>query len=260
MTYNAGIEYINLKDAKYNRDKRMMKTGVKSPVSVSANTVRTAPVRSSQNTAVSGSKNNASRNTASSVIPVKRNVPAYAKTMSKPYSYSRAHASVRVNPVDEEYTAKDVIGDIADAIGRAAAKKLKEAERERSRRPRYIVRKAENIKPLPISVIGYMLVFAAIAAFLVLGNSRINEATLKADALKSEIALETERSYELSSAINQRKDMAYIEDYAENVLGMVKSTDVAKRYVSISGEDKIVVRNAAIEPSNQTAEQTVSEN
>ena len=144
--------------------------------------------------------------------------------------------------------------------GRAAAKKLKEAERERSRRPRYIVRKAENIKPLPISVIGYMLVFAAIAAFLVLGNSRINEATLKADALKSEIALETERSYELSSAINQRKDMAYIEDYAENVLGMVKSTDVAKRYVSISGEDKIVVRNAAIEQSNQTAEQTVSGN
>lgn len=29
MTYNAGIEYINLKDAKYNRDKRMIKTGVK---------------------------------------------------------------------------------------------------------------------------------------------------------------------------------------------------------------------------------------
>ena len=85
MTYNAGIEYINLKDAKYNRDKRMMKTGVKSPASVSANTVRTAPVRSSQNTAVSRSKNNASSNTAISVLPVKRNVPAYAKTMSKPY-------------------------------------------------------------------------------------------------------------------------------------------------------------------------------
>lgn len=50
MTYNAGIEYINLKDAKYNRDKRMIKTGVKSPASVSANTVRTAPASFVANT------------------------------------------------------------------------------------------------------------------------------------------------------------------------------------------------------------------
>ena len=45
----------------------------------------------------------------------------------------------------------------------------------------------------------------------------------------------------LTAEINSRNDAASVETYALDVLGLVRKTDVAKTYVSISGEDKVVV-------------------
>ena len=77
--------------------------------------------------------------------------------------------------------------------------------------------------------------------FLVLGNSRINEATLYSDSLEGQISAAINQCEMLTAEMNARNDAASVEDYALNVLGLVKKTDVAKTYVSISGEDKVVV-------------------
>ena len=144
-------------------------------------------------------------------------------------------------PLSREYGARDFAGDVADELIGAYAKSRKEAARRRANAPVYVKKYIREKKAFPISVIAYIVIFSALLMFLVLGNTKINEATLRADALKSEIAAETAKADILNSRLSQRNDVTYIEDYAVNVLGMVKSTDVSKRYVSISGEDKVVV-------------------
>ncbi len=194
MTSNTGIEYINLKQAKYNRDRRIAKAN--------AENARVVQQTAQQN---------------------------YAK-------------SVPVNiPADDGITLKDVTGAIKDAIAGKIAEKRKKAARERANSTKYVAKYVKSEKAFPVSVIGYIAVFSVIGIFLVMGNSRINDATLRANELKSEIASEINTGEILSSSLNQRNDAVRLEEYAVNVLGLVKSTDVSKRYVSISGEDKIVV-------------------
>ena len=200
MTSNIGTEYINLKQAKYNRDMRTKSSGV--------NTVYSANVR------------NEARNMNN--VSVSR-----TKTVSA--------------PVNAEAKVKDVIGLAVDELIRIAAQKRKQTLKARANEPKYITKTVKETKAFPISVLGYIIVFSAIAMFLVLGNSKINESTLRIDNLKSAIADEISAGEILSATLNQRNDASYVENYAVNVLGMVKSTDVAKRYVSISGEDKEVV-------------------
>lgn len=200
MTSNIGTEYINLKQAKYNRDMRTKSSGV--------NTVYSANVR------------NEARNMNN--VSVSR-----TKTVSA--------------PVNAEAKVKDVIGLAVDELIRIAAQKRKQTLKARANEPKYITKTVKETKAFPISVLGYIIVFSAIAMFLVLGNSKINESTLRIDNLKSAIADEISAGEILSATLNQRNDASYVENYAANVLGMVKSTDVAKRYVSISGEDKVVV-------------------
>lgn len=221
MTSNVGTEYINLKQAKYNRDMRE-----KRAASVSAQPRAITAARSSATGA--GALEHTASHTAHAALP------AAAKSVQRAYG----------TPAGERYIDRDLFGEIAAEAGRALARRRREAARARACETKYVRKNVRTAQPLPISLIGYMVVFAAIAMFLVLGNSKIHEATLRVDTLKSAIAQESERADQLASSLNQRKDVSYIENYAENVLGMVKSTDVAKRYVSISGEDKIVVSGA----------------
>lgn len=205
MTSNTGIEYINLKQAKYNRDRRMAQINAEN-------------VKAMQQTAQ----------------------PGYAK-------------SVPVNiPVDDGLTFKEITGAIKDVIAGKIAEKRKKAARERANSTKYVAKYVKSNKAFPVSVIGYIAVFSVIGIFLVMGNTRINDATLRANELKNEIASEVNMGEILSSSLNQRKDAAQVEEYAVNVLGLVKSTDVAKRYVSISGEDKIVVSGGNIVSGNTT--------
>ena len=217
MTSNVGTEYINLKKAKYNRDMRAKSAGGFTPA-----------IRSGASRKTSVQK------------PYAGAVPE-----NRVYAGSSVH-KVSVSAPMGGTSAGELWGGISAEIGRAIAEKRRAAAREKASETKYVKKSVKAARPFPVSVIGYTVVFAAIAMFLVLGNSKINEATLRADSLKSAVAAEAERGEMLASALNQRKDAGYIEDYAENVLGMVKSTDVAKRYVSISGEDKIVVNGEAV--------------
>lgn len=237
MTSNVGTEYINLKKAKYNRDMREKRVNKASePLSV-------------QKTPMNAASALAQRQAR----PVKTtHAPAYAAPHTAHSAYAPSYGG---------QTATDgLLSDLADSLGRAIAAKRKAKARERASEAKYIKKSVKAATPFPISLIGYMVVFAAIAMFLVLGNTRINEATLRVDALKSAVAAEEERSEQLSSALTQRKDIGYIEDYAENVLGMVKSTDVAKHYVSISGEDKIAVGGVGVNAAQDMGTQNASAN
>lgn len=267
MTSNIGMEYINLKQAKYNRERREQK---RMPVTETASSHRSVSAASRPTYASASSAAAVSRTSQMhSSTSTKRTKTAASdarrvgrtRSTAKVRTASRSHgtpalayAGVQASAVSVPTGQVDggLLGDIVGDIGKAVAKKRKEAARARATETKYVKKSVKAAQPFPIAVIGYTLVFAAIAMYLVLGNSKINEATLRADSLKSAITAEAERSEVLSSALNQRKDIGYIEDYAENVLGMVKSTDVAKHYVSVSGEDKIAVRGVSVSPEAGT--------
>lgn len=233
MTSNIGMEYINLKKAQYNREKKQQRAVAAAQPKASAVQKTAAPARASS-----------VRMTSSAPYAAKHR-PAYAAT------HTRVKASTVAGRGSAVGDTGSLWGDIASDIGATLARKSREAAKARACETKYVKKSVKAAKPFPITAIGYTVVFAAIAMYLVLGNSKINEATLRANSLKSAIAVEAERAEKLSGALNQRKDIGYIEDYAENVLGMVKSTDVAKHYVSVSGEDKISVRGVTV-----TGEQT----
>lgn len=142
---------------------------------------------------------------------------------------------------EKSYTAGDLARDIAKEIGIAIQKKRVSSAKERAERPVYVKKYVKAQKAVPVSLIGYIIVFSVMAMFLVLGNSNICEATLKVDALQREINAEINRGEILNTTLAQKTDVGYIEDYAVNVLGMVKSTEVAKTYVSVCGTDRMAV-------------------
>ena len=211
MAVGTGIECINLKKAKYNRDMRIAAASASA-----AEPVSEAPSSGAVHSSV---------HTSAPVKTVKRRASDI--------------------PAEDGYSFKDVAGAIGEELLGAFASYRRKKMRERARAPKYIAREVKAKTAFPVSVIGYIVVFSVIAMFLVLGNSRINEAALYASSLENEINEAINTCETLTAEINSRSDAAAVENYAVNVLGLVKNTDVAKTYISISGEDKIVVNGAA---------------
>lgn len=211
MTSGTGIECINLKKAKYIRDMKASRT----------QNVRNIP-EASEPVKTSGTQNRVS----------------VQKQTSKAYTHK---SNTAVGAYDDGYTVKDLLGAVGNEAVKAIAAKRRRAARERAYAPHYVAKKVKPSKAFPISAIGYIIVFSVIAMFLVLGNSKINEANLYAESIENQISEQANQNEILTSKLNMRNDAAAIEDYAINTLGLVRKTDVAKKYVSISGEDKVVV-------------------
>ncbi len=124
-----------------------------------------------------------------------------------------------------------------DRLGEYVAAK----RREKARQPKVIERTVKSKKDFPIGFVFYAIMITAVLMFVVYSHSVVNEISYDINGLETEIAnykLENER---LSIELEQKNDLKYIEEVATTKLGMVKSTDVVKHYVSISGGDKVVV-------------------
>ncbi|MCR5353151.1 MAG: hypothetical protein K6D98_02485 [Clostridiales bacterium] len=160
---------------------------------------------------------------------------------------ARAQSALGSARANEGAISGSLADDLLTTLGREIARARSEKKRAKQNETVYRLKKVKSAKAFPVSIIGYIAVFTIIAGFLVLGNSRINEATLYADSLKSEISAQNDRAEVLNAALGKKNDAKYIEDYAVNVLGMVKSADVSRQYISISGEEKTVVSNKKTE-------------
>ncbi len=197
MTVGTGIECINLKKAKYNRDMKLMKA-------------TTVPAEDTY---------------------IERNVRSTQVKATRPAAL----------PSEEGTSLKELLKALAEEILSAAATYHRKKKKERANAPKYVTKTVKAKSAFPVTIIGYIIVFSVIAMFLVLGNSKINEAIIQGDNLQSMINEEMNRCDILNAQVSSRNDAAAIEDYAVNVLGLVKKTDVAKTYVRIAGEDKVVV-------------------
>ena len=93
----------------------------------------------------------------------------------------------------------------------------------------------------PVSFIFYSLVVTVMVLFIAYSYSVVNNISYEIGELEESIAFNKQENERLTIELDKKNDLTYIEDAAVNKLGMVKSTEVVKHYVSISGGDKVVI-------------------
>lgn len=129
---------------------------------------------------------------------------------------------------------------ISEYVGDALYENARRRARERANAPAIVTKKVKA-KPFPISFVFYALILSCVFMFICYNYSVINDISYDTQALESQINLLKEENNRLKISLDTRNDLEYIEEVAVTKLGMVKSTDVAKHYVSLAHEDSVVV-------------------
>ena len=95
-------------------------------------------------------------------------------------------------------------------------------------------------KPLPINVLLISLLCTLFIAAMIFSYIQINEYTVQVSELRSTVSELMSEDKELSSALEQKNDMAVIEQKAQE-LGMVKADRLTKKHINLTNEDKVEV-------------------
>lgn len=151
-----------------------------------------------------------------------------------------------VKALDDQLTFSYVASYAAEYVQERILERKREKARERANAP-IIVRSRGKRKPFPVSFVFYSVVLSLVFCFLCYNYSLINSISYENQSIKDEIEMLTQEKEQLSILLDKRNDLSYIEEYAINELGMVKSTDVVKQYVSLSGSDNVVVTHENVD-------------
>ena len=92
----------------------------------------------------------------------------------------------------------------------------------------------------PWSIFVLALVCAALFAYMVYNYVIINEHTSVLSDLRSEIATLAVEKNDLSTKLDQKNDMSYIEEVAVQDLGMVSIDEIVKKYIELDFNDVII--------------------
>lgn len=157
--------------------------------------------------------------------------------------------SVKYNSVrNERISVSDAASIAAERIGEAVAERNRRARIERANAP-VIVKKRVKASPFPISFLFYALVMTVMLMFIAYSNSVVNEISYDIGDLEAQISDIKAENEKLSVEIEKKYDLKYIEEVATTKLGLVKSTDVVKHYISIAADDEVVVSDKATQPA-----------
>lgn len=204
MTGNSlenSFEFINVKKAQYNRERK----------NSNINTSR---------------RNPAGRNLRND----RRNSYGYSAAAVKRSNYYTNTAVSDIDPLS------NVLGQVGEAVN----EKRRQIRREKASTP-IVIRNKVKAKPFPVSFVFYALILTVTFMFIAYNYSVVNDISYETTKLEAEIRTQKQENERLTVALEKRNDLSYIEDVAVNKLGMVKSTDVVKQYVSLSGNDKVEV-------------------
>ena len=147
---------------------------------------------------------------------------------------SAQNRGIRTDIYGDSLTTSEYVGELVNELKRKKA-------RERASRPVYSRKRVKSAQPFPFGFILSAVVVTAVFMFIAYNYSVINEISYDTAALEDEIELYMQENERLSVELEKKNDLSYIEQTAVTKLGMVKSTDVYKQYVSLSGNDKTVV-------------------
>ncbi len=140
-----------------------------------------------------------------------------------------------VSVTDAAATAVGRLGDALEARNRRI-------QREKASAP-VIVKEYVKARPFPVRFIFYALVATLMLMFIIYTNSVVNEISYDISDLEAKISQTKAENEKLSIELDKKYDLKYIEEVATTKLGLVKSTEVVKHYVNISGGSDVVIAN-----------------
>ncbi|MBE6680978.1 MAG: septum formation initiator family protein [Ruminococcaceae bacterium] len=163
---------------------------------------------------------------------------------------TRMNVTNNINSREAQYngvrrTSASALRDerVSTRTGTSTLERTRRKNREKANAP-IIVKKRVKASPFPVRFVFYAVVLTIMLMFVIYGNSVMNELSYESNSLKSEIALLEQENDSLQFEIDKKYDLKYIEEVATTELGLVKSTDVVKHYVDISGGDTVEVSAA----------------
>lgn len=104
-------------------------------------------------------------------------------------------------------------------------------------------RQAQNIKinVTAVKIMAVACVFCMALVGLLVMNSKINVLERQIANVESQLSIAESENVRLNAELNSKISTDKIEDYAENVLGMVKAENYQISYIDLSKGDRIVV-------------------
>lgn len=168
---------------------------------------------------------------------------------------TRMNVANNINSREAQYnsvrrTSASVLRDERVSTRTGTLERTRRQNREKANAP-IIVKKRVKASPFPVRFVFYAVVLTLMLMFVIYGNSVMNELSYESNSLKSEIALLEQENDSLQFEIDKKYDLKYIEEVATTELGLVKSTDVVKHYVDISGGDTVEVSETETETEHK---------
>lgn len=142
----------------------------------------------------------------------------------------------------QNVSVSDMAATAVEKFGDAVAARNRRVARERAEAP-VVVKKHIKASPFPVRFVFYALIATIMLMFIVYTNSVVNEISYDIGDLETKIAATKAENEKLSIELDRKYDLKYIEEVATTKLGLVKSTEVVKHYVSISGDNDVVIAN-----------------
>ncbi len=158
-----------------------------------------------------------------------------ADNSKRPSTAQKTNASNKNKPVSKT--------NAVSAKPSGAQYPKREARRDISKNTEIKIRtiKAPKRSPFPIAVVFMSIISTVLFMYMIFNMVQINEVTQDISSMQSQLSnLKTEAN-ELTLELEKKNDLNAIEEYAVNVLGMVKMDQLPKKYVSIDNEEKVEV-------------------
>jgi len=153
-------------------------------------------------------------------------------------AYYGEATTARINSANAQYNRMS-----GEAVrgGVNVGERQRTTERTRTGKAVLVKKRVKPDSPFPVSFIFYSLVITVMLMFIAYSYSVVNNISYEIGELEESIAFGKQENERLSLELDKKNDLTYIEQVAVNELGMVKSTEVVKHYVNISGGDKVVI-------------------
>lgn len=100
--------------------------------------------------------------------------------------------------------------------------------------------KAREKKPFPVAALFLCLMCSVLALYMIYNSVKLSEYRSEVLKTQNEIRSLTEEKEELQLALDKKNDLLLIEEYALRY-GMVRIDQLSRYYITVSGEDQIVV-------------------
>ncbi len=149
--------------------------------------------------------------------------------------YGEVRENMGINSTRAQYNRT------AHASAEGVLVREKAGERTRTGRTVIIKKRVKAETPFPIGFVFYCLIISVMLMFIAYSYSVVNNISYEIGELEASIAQNKQENERLAIELDRKNDLTYIEKEAAGRLGMVKSTEVEKHYVSISGGDKVVI-------------------